>query len=266
MQGSKLGLHQQLKTDKPLELEPIIVNIASTNKSQVLSKILGIISKSSALNYEAVNNNKIVRSGKRKDYKNYDYKIQNPVDFSKLFLSTSMAQYVGFNETCDSSALLTIIMCSDRSCIGQLADQLRTEVRNPWAHCNFDEWNAMKYLSSIQLMKQFIKHLHMPSEVQVLDDLTHWEVNGINFLQGTRLGLEVVDEVNKHIQSLAQYVLQLKDDSSSYSNQVHDSLVLISNDMSNACQRMDQTDRDVSQITIEVSSLRLQNRSDRTNC
>lgn len=56
--------------------------------------------------------------------------------------------------------------------------QLRTEVRNPWAHCNFNEWEAMKYLSSIQLMKQFIKHLQMPSEVHVLDDLTHWEVNG----------------------------------------------------------------------------------------
>ncbi|CAC5386842.1 unnamed protein product [Mytilus coruscus] len=310
MQGSELGLHQQLKTDKPLELEPIIVKIASANKSQVLTPdledtkkrwlVVGIclqnvltpvlrqyVSKSMTqiyktliqapnnidtqcyqnylelyqnvvlLNYEAVNNNKIVRSGKRKDYKKYDYKIQNHVDFSKLFLSTSMAQYVGFDETCDSSALLTIIMCSDRSRLGGLADQLRTEVRNPWAHCNFNEWETIKYLSSIRLMKQFIKHLHIPSEVQALDELTHWEVNGINFLQGTRLGLEVVDEVNKHIQSLAQYVLQFKDDSSSYSDQVHDSLVLISNDMSNACQRMDQIDRDISHITVEVSSLRL---------
>lgn len=33
MYGSKLGPHQQLKTDKPLELEPVIVQIASANKS-----------------------------------------------------------------------------------------------------------------------------------------------------------------------------------------------------------------------------------------
>lgn len=91
--------------------------------TQCYPKYLELYQKA-VLNYEAANNNKIVLSGKRKDYKNYDYKIQNPVDFSKLFLSTSMAQYVGFDETCDSSALLTIIMCSDRSRLGGLADQV----------------------------------------------------------------------------------------------------------------------------------------------
>lgn len=36
----------------------------------------------------------------------------------------------------------------------------------------------MKYLGSIQLMQQLIRHLHMPSEVTVLADLSHWEANG----------------------------------------------------------------------------------------
>ncbi|XP_052074713.1 uncharacterized protein LOC127712365 [Mytilus californianus] len=180
------------------------------------------------------------------------------MEFSKLFLNANMAQYTGFDETCDSSALLNIIMCSDTSVLGRLADQLRNDVRNPWAHCNFTEWDAMKYLASIQLMQQLIRHLHMPSEMKVLADLSHWEVNGINFLQGTRLGLEIVDEVNKHTQSLAKYVLQLKAETSSYSEMVHSSLVLISNDMSNVCKRIDQTDIDLSQITSEVISLRLQ--------
>ncbi|CAC5386845.1 unnamed protein product [Mytilus coruscus] len=81
---------------------------------------------------------------------------------------------------------------------------------------------------------------------------------GINFLQGTRLGLEIVEEVNKHTQSLAKYVLQLKSETSSYSEMVHSSLVLISNEMSNVCKRIDQTDRDLLIITSEVGSLRLQ--------
>lgn len=34
MQGVKMGPHQLLKADKPLELEPIIVEIATANKSQ----------------------------------------------------------------------------------------------------------------------------------------------------------------------------------------------------------------------------------------
>lgn len=76
------------------------------------------------LNYEAINNNRIVRSGRNRNYQNYDYKIQNPVEFSKLYLNTNMAQYTGFDDTCDSSALLNIIMCSDTSVLGRLADQV----------------------------------------------------------------------------------------------------------------------------------------------
>ncbi|CAG2194573.1 unnamed protein product [Mytilus edulis] len=37
-------------------------------------------------------------------------KIQNAIDLSKLFLQPFMAKYTGFNETCDSSALLGLIM------------------------------------------------------------------------------------------------------------------------------------------------------------
>lgn len=59
-----------------------------------------------------------------------------------------------------------------------LVFQLRNDVRNPWAHCNFTEWDAIKYLASFQLMQQLIRQL-MPSDVKVLADLSHWEVNGM---------------------------------------------------------------------------------------
>ncbi|CAC5366487.1 unnamed protein product [Mytilus coruscus] len=176
MPGSRFSLYGQIKADKPLELEPIIVEIANAKQSQVVTPdledtkkrwlVVGIclhnvvspalrecVSKSMNLefntlkksdkidiqcypnqlkcykgtvhlNYEAINNNRIVRSGRNKDYQNYDYKIQNPVEFSKLFLNANMAQYTGFDETCDSSALLNIITCSDTSVLGQLADKV----------------------------------------------------------------------------------------------------------------------------------------------
>lgn len=72
------------------------------------------------LNYEAVNNN--INAPRLKKPK--DYKIYNPVEFSKLFLATNMAKYVGFDETCDSSALLNIIGRSDTSPIGTVADEV----------------------------------------------------------------------------------------------------------------------------------------------
>lgn len=63
---------------------------------------------STKLNYKAVNNNETVH-GKA----NYDYKIKSFVDLSKLFLLPHMAHYKGFDETCDSSALLTLIIMID---------------------------------------------------------------------------------------------------------------------------------------------------------
>ncbi|VDH97938.1 Hypothetical predicted protein [Mytilus galloprovincialis] len=61
------------------------------------------------LNYEAVNNNRSVLFRGKNDLPNYDYKIQNPVDLSKLFLNTQMTQYTGFDETCDSEMKYTVL-------------------------------------------------------------------------------------------------------------------------------------------------------------
>lgn len=81
------------------------------------------------LNYEVINNNRTILFRGKKDYPNYDYKIQNAVDLSKLFLNSQMAQYAGFDETCDSSVLLNIIMHSDvTSIVSNLADKVSTSI------------------------------------------------------------------------------------------------------------------------------------------
>lgn len=61
------------------------------------------------LNYESVNNNR--QHGKNKRL--FDYTVKDPVDFSKLFILPHMAHYTGFNETCDSSALLGLLVNID---------------------------------------------------------------------------------------------------------------------------------------------------------
>lgn len=58
------------------------------------------------LNYETINNN-TTNHGYRSNL--YDYKVQNAVDLSKLFLKTHMAHYTSFDGSCDSSALLGMI-------------------------------------------------------------------------------------------------------------------------------------------------------------
>lgn len=63
------------------------------------------------LNYEAINkNNLIPRIRRQQDLGHYDYRVGSHIDFSKLYMQTYMAQYTAFDETCDLSALLGIIV------------------------------------------------------------------------------------------------------------------------------------------------------------
>lgn len=59
------------------------------------------------LNYEMINNNK---ASYQRQTKLFNYRVNNAVDFSKLFLQSNIAQYTAFDESCDSSALLGIII------------------------------------------------------------------------------------------------------------------------------------------------------------
>jgi hypothetical protein len=66
------------------------------------------------LNYEAINNNSSIPKVKgKKDEQKYNYDVTNDVDLTKLFMITSMAHYTGFDDTCDSSALIGIIVNID---------------------------------------------------------------------------------------------------------------------------------------------------------
>ncbi|XP_053406451.1 uncharacterized protein LOC128559239 [Mercenaria mercenaria] len=66
------------------------------------------------LNYEAINNNAAIPKVRgKKDVQRYDYRVTSAVDLTKLFMQTHMAHYTGFDDTCDSSALLGIIINID---------------------------------------------------------------------------------------------------------------------------------------------------------
>lgn len=44
------------------------------------------------------------------DYQRYDYKVTNHVDLSKLFLQPNMTNYSAIDASCDSSALLGLVI------------------------------------------------------------------------------------------------------------------------------------------------------------
>ena len=102
-------------------IDPVITNFYKTLKkshkidSQTHPNILRTFPLPPAprgynLNYESINNNR--QHGKNKRL--FDYKVKDPVDLSRLFVLPHMAYYTGFNETCDSSALLGLILNVDQ--------------------------------------------------------------------------------------------------------------------------------------------------------
>ncbi|VDI76806.1 Hypothetical predicted protein, partial [Mytilus galloprovincialis] len=141
------------------------------------------------LNYESINNNRSVPKKKinnkwLNDYQNYDYKVHSHVDLSKLFLQPNMAQYSGINETCDLSALLGLIInIHDISLfpsdVQTDAEKIRSDIRNPWAHCDFREWTTGKYTHSINVMGQLVKDIGLTNreENRILGELNTWATN-----------------------------------------------------------------------------------------
>ncbi|XP_053406876.1 uncharacterized protein LOC128559415 [Mercenaria mercenaria] len=166
------------------------------------------------LNYEAINNNSAIPKVKgKKDVQKYNYNVTSDVDLTKLFMITSMTHYTGFDDTCDSSALLGIIINIDKfpALPKQTAEKVRADIRNPWAHCNFSEWDVIKYQNSFQLMHQFIRNLQLPvqDETAILAKLTHWQTNGVQFLEGTTLGVKLVQELKNETRALSKFILDI---------------------------------------------------------
>ncbi|XP_053389920.1 uncharacterized protein LOC123546577 [Mercenaria mercenaria] len=166
------------------------------------------------LNYEAINNNSAIPKVKgKKDVQKYNYNVTSDVDLTKLFMITSMAHYTGFDDTCDSSALLGIIINIDKfpALPKQTAEKVRADIRNPWAHCKFSEWDVIKYQNSFQLMHQLIRNLNLPvqDEKTILSKLTDWGKIGVQFLQGITLGVELVQELKKETRALSKFILDI---------------------------------------------------------
>ncbi|CAG2248830.1 unnamed protein product [Mytilus edulis] len=89
-----------LKRAFPPGLEDEVTSIETK-----VARIAGIY-----LNYETINMNKDI-FGKRSN--RYDYRVKNHVDLSKLFLQTHMTKYQAIDDSCDSSAVLGIIINID---------------------------------------------------------------------------------------------------------------------------------------------------------
>ncbi|XP_053406877.1 uncharacterized protein LOC128559416 [Mercenaria mercenaria] len=213
------------------------------------------------LNYEAINNNSAIPKVKgKKDVQKYNYNVTSDADLTKLFMITSMAHYTGFDDTCDSSALLGIVINIDTfpPIVKSVAEKVRTDIRNDWAHCNFSEWDSMKYQTSFQLMHQFIRNLQLPvqDEAYALGQLTHWQTNGIKFLHGTTLGTELVRELRKETKAISKYLLDATSHIDEGFEKTKDALNNVQQALNKSDKHIQTIKENVEDIEVSVESIK----------
>ncbi|XP_076362998.1 uncharacterized protein LOC143253279 isoform X2 [Tachypleus tridentatus] len=198
------------------------------------------VTNSFYLNYETINNN----HQQGQNYCSYDYQVKNFIDLSKLFLQARMACYTGFDDTCDMSALLGIIIRVDifPQLIRNNAKYVRTDVRNPWAHCDFSVWDMIRFQSSLQLMEQLIRSLNLPStdEDIVLGDLLKWKMNGLKFFSDSTIGLELLSSLRDETRSLAEFVITLSSGEKKEFERVYDEITFVYEEINRAMKRVEK--------------------------
>ncbi|XP_053374567.1 uncharacterized protein LOC128547028 [Mercenaria mercenaria] len=160
------------------------------------------------LNYNAINCNFLIPRNFRPPERKYNYNVRDAVELSKLFLPTCMTQYTGFDDTCDASALLGIVINVDifPAHLRTAAEEIRDDVRNPWAHCNFSTWDISKFQKCFDSMKKMLKYLCLPvqDEALLLQQLQTWQANALHVLHGT-LGFDFLQTLSTETSLLARY-------------------------------------------------------------
>jgi hypothetical protein len=128
------------------------------------------------LNYKSINNNDVIGSPR-----SFDYAVKDPLSLAKLFVKPFMSKFTGFNQTMDTSAVLSVI-CEAAPFVGAAAHAktVRSDVRNEWAHCNFASWTDAKFKAAFQSMETLLKNVNLSpgDEQELCDELNSWENKG----------------------------------------------------------------------------------------
>nr|XP_058952188.1 NACHT, LRR and PYD domains-containing protein 3-like [Pocillopora verrucosa] len=143
------------------------------------------------LKYENINCNdglpKVKKHGKYVyDYNSFNYRVTSHVDFARLFVQNYMAKFTAFDDHCDTSAVLQLLLRipSFSSAVQTAADNVR-KTRNDWAHCGFNKWDQPNFSRSFSDMEQLVKSLALPVAGKILGELKDWETKGTALCQNS---------------------------------------------------------------------------------
>ena len=161
-----------------------LVRNFSLDKQTYTSFMKNIPPSTMNLNYESINNNRTVPHRGH-----YDYCVKDEVSLAKLFMKPFMAHFNAFDSSFDSSAALAVLCgATPFTSVRPFAEDVRSKVRNEWAHCDFTAWTQGHYDTCFDLMDALITRLSLPlvDESKALDSLKLWRTQGTVICIGKR--------------------------------------------------------------------------------
>lgn len=136
----------------------------------------------SFLKYENINGNDTLSKVHGKyNYPVFDCRVTSHLDFAKLYVENFMAKFNAFDEHCDASAVLSLLIKVPVFSVAMqsAAGDVR-QARNAWAHCAFSDWDRVKFRQMFYMMEQLVKALGLPDVEKrtTLGELKDWETKG----------------------------------------------------------------------------------------
>ena len=108
------------------------------------------------------------------------------MSLAKLFMKPFMAHFNAFDNSFDASAALAVFCeALPFTVVKPFAEDVRSKVRNEWAHCNFAEWTEAHYNNCFHLMETLVTKLAFAAgdETRILGELQLWRKQGMVGLQ-----------------------------------------------------------------------------------
>ena len=168
-------LRDKIKTEMTPFYQHVVRNLG-LDKQTYPAFVKSIPPSTVNLNYESINNN---HTAPHRSH--FDYRVKDEVSLAKLFMKPFMAQFNAFDSSFDSSAALAVLCGAlPFTFIKGFAEDVRSKIRNKWAHCDFTTWTEAHYDTCFHLMEVLVKNLGFApcEEGRILGDLTLWKNHG----------------------------------------------------------------------------------------
>ncbi|XP_048577088.1 uncharacterized protein LOC116618829, partial [Nematostella vectensis] len=202
-------------------------------------------------NYESVNNNRSKKA--------YDYKVVSAIDFAKLYLRPEMAKFTGFDSTCDASASLGILERSSAfsTAVQESARDVRSTVRNEWGHCNFKNWEKIKFNDCIQKIDTLIRKLglSLADETKLVVDLKDWENRGVQLCMGSVVDADLLNLISVEVANLRAEVQTAKESNEEEFEKVSNELCRMSGLLVECREQVSQNTAKLEELSSSVGDL-----------